>query len=129
MGPEGLVRARFAGAARGCDPGGSGWPKGLVLNRLDQFIFGEWLAANSGENLALSVLASCSIRYWLDPVHNMASAPAHRHSRLVRQALQTPPPSHGAPVEPGRVVAEPHWVKTLPNAKLPDRPDFRLSLQ
>ncbi len=27
-------------------PAAAGGPKGLVLNPLDQFIFGEWLAAN-----------------------------------------------------------------------------------
>ncbi len=119
-------------------------------------------AALNGDNLALSILASCSIPYWLDPVHNIPGAPRgaywdggitdyhlHLNYASMTETAAEPAlvlyPHFQSTVIPGwldkffkhrhRATAHlsnlivlspnPEWVKTLPNAKLPDRTDFR----
>ena len=111
------------------------------------------------------MLASCSIPFWLDAVHDIPGAPrgaywdggitdyhlhldyaslrrrsageaerglvlypalpARRGAGLARQGLEAPPPRH---VHLDNVVLlspHPDWVRGLPNAKLPDRNDFK----
>ncbi len=120
-------------------------------------------AALVPENLAPSILASCSIPYWLDPVHNIPGAPkgAYQDGGITDYHLHLnyasmPDDANGSPalvlyphfqqsVIPGwldkflkhrhratpqlsNVIVlspNPAWVATLPNAKLPDRADFR----
>ncbi len=119
-------------------------------------------ATLSAGNLALSVLASCSIPYWLDPVHNIPGAPRgaywdggitdyHLHLNYASMADNATEPAlvlyphfqstvipgwldkffkhrHRATARLSNLIVlspEPEWVKTLPNAKLPDRTDFR----
>jgi hypothetical protein len=118
------------------------------------------------QNLSLSILASCSIPYWLDPVHNIPGAPKgaywdggitdyHLHLNYALMADRAGAngadpalvlyPHFQSSVIPGwldkffkhrhRATAKlsnvvvlspnPEWVKTLPNAKLPDRADFK----
>lgn len=110
------------------------------------------------ENLQRSLLASCSIPFWLQAVHDIAGAPAgaywdggitdyHLHlnyAAMVGDGLVLYP-HFQRQVIPGWldkalkhrhrpsafldnvVLLAPHpdWVKTLPNAKLPDRADFQ----
>jgi hypothetical protein len=119
-------------------------------------------AALSANNLPQSILASCSIPYWLDPVHNIPGAPKgaywdggitdyHLHLNYASMADGPEPalvlyPHFQQSVIPGwldkffkhrhRATAalanvivlspNPEWIKTLPNAKLPDRADFKL---
>ncbi len=117
-----------------------------------------------GANLLPSVLASCSIPFWLDAVQDIPGAPPgaywdggitdyHLHldyASLNRAGEGTPPglvlyPHFQASVVPGwldkvlkhrhratqrldnLVLLSPHpdWVARLPNAKLPDRNDFK----
>jgi hypothetical protein len=119
------------------------------------------IAALSAQNLPLSILASCSIPYWLDPVHNLPGAPKgaywdggitdyHLHLNYASMADGPAPalvlyPHFQQSVIPGwldkffkhrhRATAalsnvvvlspNPEWIRTLPNAKLPDRADFK----
>lgn len=113
-------------------------------------------------NLCLSLLASCSIPFWLDAVHDIPGAPGgaywdggitdyHLHLDYGSMGRADPAtaglvlyPHFQKTVIPGwldkslkhRHQATPHldnvvllspqpeWVRTLPNAKLPDRSDF-----
>ncbi len=110
------------------------------------------------DNLLPSVLASGSIPFWLDAVHDIAGAPrgaywdggitdyhlhldyGQMHSGLVLyphfQSAVVPgwldkslKHRHGATARLSNVVLlvpNPEWVKTvMPNAKLPDRGDFK----
>ena len=117
----------------------------------------------AAENLTTSILASCSIPYWLDPVHNIPGAPkgayqdggiTDYHLHLNYASMADAPngepslvlyPHFQQSVIPGwldkflkhrhRATAQlsnvivlspnPAWVATLPNAKLPDRADFK----
>ncbi|MEP7099202.1 MAG: phospholipase [Burkholderiales bacterium] len=117
----------------------------------------------AGENLTPSILASCSIPYWLDPVHNIPGAPKgayqdggitdyHLHLNYASMAdradgepslvlyphfQQSVIPGwldkflkhrHRATAKLSNVIVlspNPEWVATLPNAKLPDRADFK----
>jgi hypothetical protein len=127
-------------------------------------------AALNAENLPLSILASCSIPYWLDPVHNVPGGPLgaywdggitdyHLHLNYASMAdgvaaagarddepalvlyphfQQTVIPGwldkffkhrHRATAALSNVIVlspNPEWIATLPNAKLPDRADFKL---
>lgn len=108
-------------------------------------------------NLLPAVLASCSIPFWLDAVHDIPGAPpgAYWDGGITDYHLHLPYshwpdglvlyPHFQPQVVPGwfdkpwkrrhrataaldnLVVLAPHpdWVGTLPNAKLPDRNDFR----
>jgi hypothetical protein len=108
-------------------------------------------------NLQPSILASCSIPFWLDAVHDIPGAPrgaywdggitdyhlhlnyASMHEGLVLYPhfQKTVIPGwldkafkhrHRATEHLDNVVVlspNPEWVKTLPNAKLPDRSDFK----
>ena len=108
-------------------------------------------------NLQPSILASCSIPFWLDAVHDIPGAPrgaywdggitdyhlhlnyASMHEGLVLYPhfQKTVIPGwldkafkhrHRATERLDNVVVlspDPEWVKTLPNAKLPDRGDFK----
>jgi hypothetical protein len=109
-------------------------------------------------NLAPSVLASCSIPFWLDAVHDIDGAPRgaywdggltdyhlhldyaqmqeglvlypHFQANVVPGWLdKTLKHRHGATARLSNLVLlvpDPEWVKaTLPNAKLPDRGDFK----
>jgi hypothetical protein len=118
-------------------------------------------AALTTQNLPLSILASCSIPYWLDPVHNIPGGPlgaywdggiTDYHLHLNYASMQDGPepalvlyPHFQQSVIPGwldkffkhrhRATAalsnvivlspNPAWIATLPNAKLPDRADFK----
>ena len=118
-------------------------------------------AALSTQNLPLSILASCSIPYWLDPVHNIPGGPKgaywdggitdyHLHLNYASLPDDLEPalvlyPHFQQSIIPGwldkffkhrhRATAalsnvivlspNPAWIATLPNAKLPDRADFR----
>jgi hypothetical protein len=110
------------------------------------------------DNLAASLLASCSIPFWLDAVHDIAGAPRgaywdggitdyHLHLDYAQMAdglvlyphfQSTVVPGwldkglkhrHAATARLANVVLlcpSPGWVKAvLPNAKLPDRGDFK----
>ena len=116
----------------------------------------------SADNLGLSILASCSIPYWLEPVHNIPGAPPgaywdggitdyHLHLNYASMADSAAEPAlvlyphfqstvipgwldkffkhrHRATPQLSNLIVlspNPEWVKTLPNAKLPDRTDFR----
>ncbi len=118
-------------------------------------------AALSAQNLPLSILASCSIPYWLDPVHNIPGGPKgpywdggvtdyHLHLNYASM-LDGPAPAlvlyphfqqsvvpgwldkffkhrHRATAALSNVIVlspNPAWIATLPNAKLPDRADFK----
>jgi hypothetical protein len=108
-------------------------------------------------NLSLSILASCSIPFWLDAVHDIPGAPrgaywdggitdyhlhlnyASMHEGLVLYPhfQKTVIPGwldkafkhrHRATERLDNVIVlspDPEWVRTLPNAKLPDRGDFK----
>ncbi len=108
-------------------------------------------------NLQPSILASCSIPFWLEAVHDIPGAPrgaywdggitdyhlhlnyASMHEGLVLYPhfQKTVIPGwldkafkhrHRATEHLDNVVVlapDPEWVKTLPNAKLPDRNDFK----
>ena len=119
------------------------------------------------ENLPLSLLASCSIPYWLDPVHDIPGAPRgaywdggitdyHLHLNYASMADGSDADSadpalvlyphfqrtiipgwldkflkhrHHATAKLSNVVVlspSAEWIRTLPNAKLPDRADFKL---
>jgi hypothetical protein len=119
-------------------------------------------AALAPANLPLSILASCSIPYWLDPVHDIPGAPrgaywdggiVDYHLHLNYASMPDAPsdpalvlyPHFQKSVIPGwldkffkrrhratdhlsNVIVlspNPEWVATLPNAKLPDRADFK----
>ena len=118
-------------------------------------------ATLSAQNLAPSILASCSIPYWLDPVHDVPGAPRgtywdggitdyHLHLNYASMPDGPEPalvlyPHFQPSVIPGWldkffkhrhrpsaalsnvVVLSPsaEWIATLPNAKLPDRADFK----
>ena len=111
----------------------------------------------NAQNLAASILASCSIPFWLDAVHDIAGAPRgaywdggitdyhmhldytalhdglvlipHFQPTLVPGWLDKPLKGrHRASARLDNVVLlvpRPEWVATLPNAKLPDRSDFK----
>jgi hypothetical protein len=112
----------------------------------------------SAANLCPSLLASCSIPFWLDAVHDIPGAPAgaywdggitdyHLHLAygtmhdaglvLYPHFQKTVVPGwldkalkhrHRASAHLDRVVLlspRPDWIATLPNAKLPDRSDFK----
>ena len=113
--------------------------------------------ALNAENLARSILASCSIPFWLEAVNGIAGAPpgpywdggiTDYHLHLEYAALhhglvlyphfqKTLVPGwldkalrhrHRASARLANVVVlapSPEWVATLPNAKLPDRGDFK----
>ena len=115
------------------------------------------VVALSGENLAPAILASCSIPFWLDAVHDIPGGPRgaywdggitdyHLHLGYAAMADGLVLYPHFQPqVVPGwldkawkrrhraspmldNVVVlapSPDWVRTLPNAKLPDRNDFK----
>jgi len=108
-------------------------------------------------NLRPSILASCSIPFWLDAVRDIPGAPRgaywdggltdyhlrldyaalpegivlypHFHHHIVAGWLDKPlRHRHRASGELANVVVlapSPQWVATLPNAKLPDRGDFK----
>ena len=108
-------------------------------------------------NLQPSILASCSIPFWLDAVHDIPGAPrgaywdggitdyhlhldyGSMHGGLVLYPhfQKTVIPGwldkvlkhrHRATAHLDKVVLlspRPEWIATLPNAKLPDRNDFR----
>jgi len=118
-------------------------------------------AALTTQNLPLSILASCSIPYWLDPVHDIPGGPLgtywdggitdyHLHLNYASMPDGPEPalvlyPHFQQSVIPGwldkffkrrhRATAalsnvivlspNPAWIATLPNAKLPDRADFK----
>ncbi|HEY4065868.1 MAG TPA: phospholipase [Burkholderiaceae bacterium] len=119
-------------------------------------------ATLAADNLPLSILASCSIPYWLDPVHDIPGGPrgaywdggiTDYHLHLDYASMHDAPddpalvlyPHFQSTVIPGwldkflkhrhRATAQlsnvvvlsprPEWVATLPNAKLPDRTDFK----
>jgi hypothetical protein len=113
----------------------------------------------SAMNLQASILASCSIPFWLDAVHDIPGAPRgaywnggitdyHLHLDygsmhgddglvLYPHFQKTVIPGwldkalkhrHRATAHLDKVVLlspRPEWVATLPNAKLPDRKDFK----
>jgi hypothetical protein len=111
----------------------------------------------SPANLALSVLASCSIPFWLDAVHDIPGAPRgaywdggitdyhlhwnyaalgdglalypHFQSQIVPGWLDKGfKRRHGATKMLDRLVVlapSAAWVASLPDAKLPDRADFK----
>jgi hypothetical protein len=111
----------------------------------------------SGQNLCASILASCSIPFWLDAVHDIPGAPRgaywdggitdyHLHLDygsmvdglvLYPHFQKTVIPGwldkalkhrHRATAHLANVVLlspRPEWIATLPNAKLPDRNDFK----
>jgi hypothetical protein len=119
--------------------------------------------ALSAANLCASILASCSIPFWLDAVHDIPGAPpgaywdggiTDYHLRLDYGSMQRGDGSdaglvlyphfqrtvipgwldkalkhrHRATAHLDNVVLlspHPYWVRTLPNAKLPDRNDLR----
>ncbi|MBV8470642.1 MAG: phospholipase [Burkholderiaceae bacterium] len=114
--------------------------------------------ALSTGNFQPSVLASCSIPFWLQAVHDIAGAPRgaywdggitdyHLHLNYAAMAGEglVLYPHFQQQVIPGwldkglkrrhgptsfldrvvLLVPNPEWVKTLPNAKLPDRNDFQ----
>jgi hypothetical protein len=113
--------------------------------------------ALDGVNLQPSILASCSIPFWLEAVHDIPGAPRgaywdggitdyHLHLNYASMAdglvlyphfQKTVIPGwldkafkhrHRATERLDNVVVvspEPEWIKTLPNAKLPDRNDFK----
>ncbi len=113
--------------------------------------------ALDASNLQRSILASCSIPFWLEAVHDIPGAPrgaywdggitdyhlhlnyASMHDGLVLyphfQKSVIPgwldkafKHRHRATERLDNVVVispEPEWIKTLPNAKLPDRSDFK----
>jgi hypothetical protein len=113
--------------------------------------------ALSADNLARSILASCSIPFWLEAVTGIAGAPpgpywdggiTDYHLHLEYAALhhglvlyphfqRTLVPGwldkalrhrHRASARLANVVVlapSPEWIATLPNAKLPDRGDFK----
>ena len=119
------------------------------------------IAALSAQNLPLSILASCSISYGLDPVNSIPGAPkgayldggiTDYHLQLNHASLpdglepalvlyphfqQTAIPGgldkffkhrHRATASLSNVIVlspNPAWIATLPNAKLPDRADFK----
>jgi hypothetical protein len=120
------------------------------------------MAALAPENLPLSILASCSIPYWLDPVHDIPGAPRgaywdggitdyHLHLDYASMPDAANDPAlvlyphfqktvipgwldkffthrHRATAHLSNVVVvspNPEWISTLPNAKLPDRADFK----
>jgi len=108
-------------------------------------------------NLQPSILASCSIPFWLQAVHDIPGAPRgaywdggitdyHLHLNYASMAQglvlyphfqKTVIPGwldkafrhrHRATERLDNVVVvspDPQWIKTLPNAKLPDRNDFK----
>jgi hypothetical protein len=114
-------------------------------------------AVLDASNLQRSILASCSIPFWLDAVHNIPGAPpgaywdggitdyhlhlnyASMHTGLVlyphfqRTVIpgwldKTLKHRHRATAHLDNVVVlspSSAWVQTLPNAKLPDRGDFK----
>ncbi|MGL6110531.1 MAG: phospholipase [Rubrivivax sp.] len=113
----------------------------------------------SAQNLQPSILASCSIPFWLDAVHDIPGAPLgaywdggitdyHLHLDygslhggeglvLYPHFQKTVIPGwldkalkhrHRATAHLDNVVLlspRPEWIATLPNAKLPDRSDFK----
>ena len=111
----------------------------------------------AASNLQPSILASCSIPFWLDAVHDIPGAPlgaywdggitdyhlhldyGSMHDGLVLYPhfQKTVIPGwldkalkhrHRATAHLDRVVLlspRPEWIATLPNAKLPDRNDFK----
>jgi hypothetical protein len=119
----------------------------------------------SAQNLQPSILASCSIPFWLDAVHDIPGAPrgaywdggiTDYHLQLDYGSMRAVPtagegaglvlyPHFQPTLIPGwldkalthrhRATAHldnllllsprPQWVATLPNAKLPDRGDFK----
>ena len=108
-------------------------------------------------NLQPSILASCSIPFWLDAVHDIPGAPRgaywdggitdyhlhldygsmHEGLVLYPHFQKTVIPGwldkalkhrHRATAHLDKVVLlspRPEWIATLPNAKLPDRNDFK----
>jgi hypothetical protein len=113
--------------------------------------------ALSAANLQPSILASCSIPFWLDAVHDIPGAPRgaywdggitdyhlhldygsmHNGLVLYPHFQKTVIPGwldkalkhrHRATAHLDRVVLlspRPQWIATLPQAKLPDRNDFK----
>ncbi|HMO45922.1 MAG TPA: phospholipase [Rubrivivax sp.] len=113
--------------------------------------------ALAADNLCPGILASCSIPFWLDAVHDIPGAPpgaywdggiTDYHLHLNYGAMQdglvlyphfqkTVIPGwldkalkhrHRATAHLDNVVLlspRPEWIATLPNAKLPDRNDFK----
>ncbi len=111
----------------------------------------------TSQNLASAILASCSIPFWLDAVHDVPGGPRgaywdggitdyHLHLNYAQMAEGLVLYPHFQPnIVPGwldkafkrrhrtspmldnLVVLAPHpdWVAKLPNAKLPDRNDFK----
>jgi hypothetical protein len=114
-------------------------------------------ATLSHHNLCPSVLASCSIPFWLEAVHNIPGAPRgaywdggltdyhlHLNYASMREGLVLYPHfqrevipgwldkvlkhRHRSSARLDNVVVlspRPEWIKTLPQAKLPDRNDFK----
>ncbi len=146
----------------------SGWWERVVFSDARDALpfhlhdFRTHTAVLNGDNLALSVLASCSIPYWLEPVHNIPGAPPgaywdggitdyHLHLNYASMVDTANEPAlalyphfqntvipgwldkffkhrHRATAHLSNLIVlspSPEWVKTLPNAKLPDRTDFR----
>jgi hypothetical protein len=119
--------------------------------------FRTHVVALDERNLQPSILASCSIPFWLDAVHDIPGAPrgAYWDGGITDYHLHLDYASMGdglalyphfqKTVVPGWLdkafrhrhraterldnlivlAPSPEWVKTLPNAKLPDRNDFR----
>ncbi len=113
--------------------------------------------ALAADNLCPAILASCSIPFWLDAVHDIPGAPPgaywdggitdyhlhldygamHDGLALYPHFQKTVIPGwldkalkhrHRATAHLDRVVLlspRPEWIATLPNAKLPDRNDFK----
>ncbi len=101
---------------------------------LDQFISASGWPAQATRctfsALALSVLASCSIPYWLDAVHDIPGAPkgAHVDAGITGWLDNFFPHRHRATAMLANVVVlspTPAWVAQLPGGELPDRDDFR----
>jgi len=146
-----------------------GWLERVVFSDLREPLplhlrdFRTQVVGLDANNLCASILASCSIPFWLDAVHDIPGAPAGAywdggitdyHLHLDYGSMHRPPadeaglvlyPHFQSSVIPGwldkalkhrhRATAHldnvvllsptPQWIATLPNAKLPDRNDFK----
>ncbi|NDY93334.1 patatin-like phospholipase family protein [Ideonella livida] len=141
-------------------------PRSPLPLPLDDFP-GQQVALTAG-NLLPAVLASCSIPFWLQAVHDIPGGPPgaywdggitdyHFHLRYDRLGAPAPGQDpgwalyphfqptlvpgwldkslswrHGATPALDRVIVlapRPEWLARLPNAKLPDRQDFKVYAQ
>jgi len=159
--PLGYAGAFFANAASRRSLGG--WLERVVFSDPRDALpfplsdFRSRVVPLTAGNLSAAILASCSIPFWLDAVHDIAGGPAgaywdggitdyHLHLNYAAMADGLVLYPHFQPhVVPGwldkawkqrhratpaldNVVVlapSPEWIRTLPDAKLPDRNDFR----